>query len=87
MQSPRYTATVLVTFALALGANSASRKANRRASWFSGVSAAFFDTLGVHPVLGRGLRVEDDVPNAAPVAPGSARQPTEAIEGLESIPR
>ena len=32
--------------------------------WFNGVSAAFFDTLGVRPLLGRGLRTEDDVPNA-----------------------
>ena len=36
--------------------------------WFNGVSAAFFDTLGVHPLIGRGFRAEDDVPNAAPVA-------------------
>ena len=36
--------------------------------WFSGVSAGFFDTLGVRPLLGRGLRAEDDVPNAPPVA-------------------
>jgi hypothetical protein len=32
------------------------------------VSAAFFDTLGVQPLLGRGLRAEDDVPNAHAVA-------------------
>jgi putative ABC transport system permease protein len=134
-QSPGYTATVLVTFALALGANSAIFSAVNTALlrpmpvrapddlavawqtdeggqavveltyrhlrewtaagnaftsaavmgshnwsavleqhgepsrlWFNGVSAAFFDTLGVQPVLGRGLRAEDDVPNAAPVA-------------------
>jgi predicted permease len=36
--------------------------------WFSGVSAAFFDTLGVRPMLGRGLRPADDVPNAPAVA-------------------
>jgi hypothetical protein len=36
--------------------------------WFNGVSAGFFETLGVTPLLGRGLRAEDDVPNAAPVA-------------------
>ncbi len=36
--------------------------------WFAGVSAAFFDVLGVRPVLGRGLRAEDDVPNSAGVA-------------------
>jgi putative ABC transport system permease protein len=36
--------------------------------WFNGVSAAFFDTLGVRPLLGRGFRAEDDVPNAAAVA-------------------
>jgi putative ABC transport system permease protein len=36
--------------------------------WFSGVSAAFFSTLGVRPMLGRDFTAEDDVPNAAPVA-------------------
>ena len=36
--------------------------------WFNGVSAGFFDTLGVTPLLGRGLRAEDDVPNAPLVA-------------------
>jgi predicted permease len=36
--------------------------------WFNGVSATFFETLGVQPLLGRSLRAEDDVPNAAPVA-------------------
>jgi hypothetical protein len=36
--------------------------------WFNGVSAGFFDTLGVSPILGRSLRAEDDVPNAPPVA-------------------
>jgi predicted permease len=36
--------------------------------WFAGVSAAFFDTLGVRPLLGRGLRPEDDVPNGPAVA-------------------
>jgi predicted permease len=36
--------------------------------WFNGVSATFFDTLGVRPFLGRGLRPEDDVPNARAVA-------------------
>ena len=36
--------------------------------WFNGVSASFFDTLGVRPLLGRGLRAEDDVPNARAVA-------------------
>ena len=36
--------------------------------WFNGVSAGFFDTLGVSPLLGRALRAEDDVPNAPPVA-------------------
>jgi putative ABC transport system permease protein len=30
----------------------------------AGVSASFFDTLGVAPVLGRSFRPEDDVPNA-----------------------
>jgi putative ABC transport system permease protein len=36
--------------------------------WFNGVSADFFDTLGVQPLLGRGLRPDDDVPNAPRVA-------------------
>ncbi len=36
--------------------------------WFSGVSAAFFDTLGVRPLLGRAIRAEDDVPNAPAIA-------------------
>jgi putative ABC transport system permease protein len=36
--------------------------------WFNGVSAGFFDTLGVTPLLGRTLRPEDDVPNAPAVA-------------------
>lgn len=36
--------------------------------WFAGASAGFFDTLGVRPLLGRGFRPEDDVPNAPPVA-------------------
>jgi putative ABC transport system permease protein len=36
--------------------------------WFAGVSADFFSVLGVQPLLGRALRPEDDVPNAAPVA-------------------
>jgi predicted permease len=36
--------------------------------WFNGVSAEFFDTLGVSPLLGRGLRAEDDVPNGPAVA-------------------
>jgi putative ABC transport system permease protein len=36
--------------------------------WFAGVSASFFDTLGVAPAIGRAFRPEDDVPNAAPVA-------------------
>lgn len=34
----------------------------------AGVSAAFFDTLGVTPALGRAFRPEDDVPNAPRVA-------------------
>ena len=33
----------------------------------AGVSASFFDTLGVVPSLGRGFRPEDDAPNAARV--------------------
>jgi putative ABC transport system permease protein len=36
--------------------------------WFSGVSASFFETLGVRPFLGRALKAEDDVPNAPAVA-------------------
>jgi putative ABC transport system permease protein len=35
---------------------------------FTGVSAAFFDTLGARPWLGRAFRPDDDVPNARPVA-------------------
>ncbi|HEU4387241.1 MAG TPA: ABC transporter permease [Blastocatellia bacterium] len=31
------------------------------------ISADFFSVLGVHPVLGRDLRAEDDVPGAGPV--------------------
>jgi predicted permease len=31
------------------------------------VSSGFFSTLGVHPVLGRDFRLEDDVPGASPV--------------------
>src|SRR4029079_15282496 len=33
-----------------------------------GVSASFFDTMGATPYIGRTLRAEDDIPNAAPVA-------------------
>jgi len=36
--------------------------------WFNGVSAGFFDTLGVRPLLGRTFRAEDDLPNARAVA-------------------
>jgi putative ABC transport system permease protein len=36
--------------------------------WFCGVSAGFFEALGVAPLLGRTLRAEDDVPNAPAVA-------------------
>src|SRR6185436_11106786 len=36
--------------------------------WFNAVSANFFDTLGVRPILGRGFRAEDDVMNARSVA-------------------
>ena len=36
--------------------------------WFTGVSAAFFDTLGVRPLLGRTFQPADDVPNAPVVA-------------------
>jgi predicted permease len=35
---------------------------------FAGVSAGFFDTLGVAPILGRALRADDDVPNGPAVA-------------------
>ena len=34
---------------------------------YTGVSASFFDTLGVAPLLGRVFRPDDDVPHAAPV--------------------
>ena len=33
-----------------------------------GVSASFFDTMGATPYMGRTLRADDDMPNAAPVA-------------------
>jgi predicted permease len=36
--------------------------------WFNAVSANFFDTLGVRPVLGRSFRPDDDVMNARSVA-------------------
>ena len=36
--------------------------------WFTGVTAGFFDTLGARPILGRGFRPEDDVPNAPGIA-------------------
>jgi putative ABC transport system permease protein len=36
--------------------------------WYNAVSAGFFDTLGVRPLLGRGFRPEDDVMNARSVA-------------------
>ena len=36
--------------------------------WLSGVSAGFFETLGVVPLHGRSFRPDDDVPAAAPVA-------------------
>ncbi|MGH9310591.1 MAG: ABC transporter permease [Vicinamibacterales bacterium] len=34
----------------------------------AGVSASFFETLGAAPALGRAFSVDDDLPNAAPVA-------------------
>ena len=36
--------------------------------WVNAVSANFFDTLGVRPILGRGFRPEDDLMNARSVA-------------------
>ncbi len=36
--------------------------------WFAGVSAGFFETLGVTPILGRTITPEDDVPNGPGVA-------------------
>jgi putative ABC transport system permease protein len=36
--------------------------------WFSGVSADFFETLGIRPLVGRALQPDDDVPNAPAVA-------------------
>ena len=36
--------------------------------WFNGVSAGFFDVLGVQPLLGRSLTPDDDRPNAPAVA-------------------
>ena len=34
---------------------------------YAGVTASFFDTMGVHPFIGRSFEKRDDVPNAAPV--------------------
>ena len=36
--------------------------------WFAGVSAGFFETLGVPPLLGRTITPEHDVPNGPGVA-------------------
>jgi len=36
--------------------------------WYNAVSAGFFDTVGVKPMVGRGLQAEDDVANARAVA-------------------
>src|SRR5262245_48625632 len=36
--------------------------------WYNAVSAGFFDTLGVSPILGRGFRADDDVAIAHSVA-------------------
>jgi putative ABC transport system permease protein len=34
---------------------------------YAGVTASFFDTMGVRPLIGRGFEARDDVPNAGPV--------------------
>lgn len=39
-----------------------------RRIWSAGVTASFFETLGVRPALGRTLQASDDLPAAAPVA-------------------
>ena len=36
--------------------------------WFNGVSGAFFETLGIAPLLGRTIGPQDDVPNGPAVA-------------------
>jgi hypothetical protein len=34
---------------------------------YAGVTASFFDTMGVRPLIGRGFDAREDVPNAGPV--------------------
>lgn len=49
--------------------------------WFAGVSADFFETLGVRPLLGRSLRPEDDMPNAA-LSPSSVTAPGSGVSAV-----
>src|SRR5450631_3400285 len=51
------------------------------------VSANYFSTLGVDPVLGRGLRGEDDLPGAAPVAVISHRLWLRLFDGNRDVAR
>ena len=45
----------------------ARRQRRAGARSFAGVTASFFDTMGVHPFIGRSFEKRDDVPNAVPV--------------------
>ena len=51
------------------------------------VSANYFTTLGVDPVLGRGFRSEDDVPGAAPVVVISHRLWLRLFDGNRDVAR
>src|ERR1022692_3426494 len=51
------------------------------------VSANYFTTLGVDPVLGRGFRSEDDLPGAAPVAVISHRLWLRLFDGNRDVAR
>ena len=51
------------------------------------VSANYFSTLGVDPVVGRGFRAEDDLPGAAPVAVISHRLWMRLFDGSRDVAR
>src|ERR1017187_771952 len=51
------------------------------------VSANYFTTLGVDPMLGRGFRSEDDVPGAAPVVVISHRLWLRLFDGNRDVAR